>query len=136
VYAGIFAGVALLGYREMAPERLIHLGSIPLGCVFTFLLTSAGYLLALRYAASQCAKFPRPSWNRRFPLVEWRYDPLQFLLFLMLIALGLLVESLSRLPGSGANGLSIVIFLSSLLLGESTGLVIGCVIHRRHVRTI
>jgi hypothetical protein len=104
VYAGIFAGVALLGYREMAPERLIHLDrSIPLGCVFTSLLTSVGYLLALHYAASQCAKFPRPSWNRRFPLVEWRYDPLQFLLFLMLIALGLLVGSLSRLPGSRAN---------------------------------
>jgi hypothetical protein len=137
VYVGIFAGAVLLGYREMAPERLTHLHtSIASGCVFTFLLTSVGYLLAFRYAASQCAKFQRPSWHRRFPLVEWRYDPLQFFLFLMLIALGLLVGSLSRLPGSGPNGLWIVIFLSSLFLGELTGIVVGCVIYRNHVRTI
>jgi hypothetical protein len=106
VYLGIFVGAAALGYREMAPERLTHIHpSIPSGAVFAFLLTSIGFLLALRYAATQCAKFPRPSWHRRCPLVEWRYDPLQFMSLLTLIAFGLLLGSLSRLSGSGPNGI-------------------------------
>ncbi len=137
VYVSILVGAALLGYREMAAERLTRVHpSIPSGCVFTFLLTSIGFLLAFRYAASQCPKFPRPSWRRSFPLVEWRYDPLQSFMVLMLIALGLLVGGLFRLSSSGPNGLWMVLWFFSAFLGELTGLVLGCVIYRGHVRTI
>ena len=137
MYVAIFTGAALLGFREMAPQRLGHVhSSIASGCAFAFLLTSIGFLLALRYAATQCAKFPRPSWRRRFPLIEWRYDPLQFLFLLALIALGLLVGSVSRLPGSDTNGVWIVVFFFCIFLGELTGILAGCVIYRDHVRTI
>src|SRR6266508_2900475 len=79
----------------MAPDRLTHIHpTILSGCVFAFLLTSIGFLLAMRYAATQCAKFSRPSWHRRFPFIEWRYDPLQFLCLCALIAFGLLLGCL------------------------------------------
>ncbi len=136
MYVGIFVGAALLGYREMAPDRLTHIHpTILSGCVFAFLLTSIGFLLAMRYAATQCAKFSRPSWHRRFPFIEWRYDPLQFLCLCALIAFGLLLGSLSRLPSSGPNGFWMVVFFSCLFLGELTGILLGCLIYRSHVRT-
>ncbi len=136
-YVAIFVGAGLLGYREMAPERLARVhSSIPSGCAFVFLLTIISYVLALRYAASQCATFPRPSWRRSFPLVDWRYDPLQFFIVLTVIAFGLLIGSLLRLPGSGTNGAWMAVLFSSMFAGELIGLLLGCVIYRSHVRTI
>ena len=137
VYLAIFIGASLLGYREMSPSRLAHIDpSILSGCIFTFVLGSVGFALAVRHGANYCTRFPRPSVFRRFPLVEWRYDPLQFLLLLMLISFGLLFGGLVRLPGSGLNGIWLIAWFACMFLGELAGLIIGCVVYRSHVRTI
>src|SRR5438552_18429471 len=103
----------------MSAERLAHVHpSIPFGCVFTFLLTSVGFALAVRHGANHCESFPRPSLFRRFPLIEWRYDPLQFLLLCMLISLGLVVGALVRLPGSRPYGIWLVAWFACGFLGE------------------
>jgi hypothetical protein len=121
----------------MSPARLAHIDpSILSGCVFTFILGSVGFALAVRYGAKHCASFPRPSLFRGFPLVEWRHDPLQFLLLYMLISFGLLFGGLVRLPGSGLNGIWLVAWFACMVLGELTGLIIGCVVYRSHVPTI
>jgi hypothetical protein len=137
VYFAIFIGASLLGYREMSAERLAHIHpSILFGCVFTFVLTSVGFALAVRHGANHSASFPRPSLFRGFRLIEWRYDPLQVLLLGMLISLGLVIGGLVRLPGSGPNGIWLVAWFACGFLGQLTGLVIGCVVYRRHVQTI
>jgi hypothetical protein len=137
VYFGIFIAASLLAYREMSPHRLAHVHpSIASGCVFTFVLTSVGFALAVRHGANHCGSFPRPSLFRGFPMVEWRHDPLQFLLSCMLISLGLLAGGLVRLPGSEPNGIWLVAWFACMFLGELTGLLIGCVVYRKHVQTI
>ena len=137
VYVVIFVAASSLGYREMSPSRLAHIDpSILSGCVFAFVLGSVGFALAVRHGANHCARFPRPSLFRGFPLVEWRYDPLQFLLLCMLISFGLVLGGLVRLPGSGLNGIWLVAWFACMFLGELTGLTIGCVVYRSHVRTI
>jgi hypothetical protein len=137
VYFAIFIGASVLGYRQMSPSRLAHIDpSILSGCISTFILGSVAFALAVRHGANYCTRFPRPSVFRRFPLVEWRYDPLQFLLLLMLISFALLFGGLVRLPGSGPNGIWSVAWFASIFLGELTGLIIGCVVYRSHVRTI
>jgi hypothetical protein len=137
VYLAIFIGASLVGYREMSPSRLAHIDpSILSGCIFSFVLGSVGFALAVRHGANYCTRFPRPSVFRRFPLVEWRRDPLQFLLLCMLLSFGLLFGGLIRLPSCGLNGIWLVAWFACMFLGELTGLIIGCVVYRSHVRTI